>query len=335
MLRPHFWPGPSIGLQNVTPENPPHPARSLIITPTNEVSQFWVLRLPPQYPYSVEQLETGRFTILFSRFFGAEVPSEDLGVLGDVYIRVNAHCLQAFGKTSDRQWSSWPGPHSTARSQNPVQHPHFPERYLWYTLSSSNRSLRWYTKDSIRSDISAFTRGLLGKRKDGSATPHFPSNPIKRLPLPSIEEAIRTTMIRSKRRRGAHAELPSGHSQRPKQCASVSTPHEIEVARPGIADPSRIPCDDGLCRYSPLAPSTTTYIPYAELPTDCCIRGKAGIEFPHDAEAVEWAFNGLKTVLPFTRELSEVSSLPRLVCLDVNFFLAQRHRGGQMDGCWS
>jgi hypothetical protein len=111
-------------------------------------------------------------------------------------------------------------------------------RILFNTLSGVFSALPsdhcWYTKDSIRSDVSAFTRGQLRMRRDGSVA--TPAHSIKCLPLPSIGEAIHAPAEARKRKRYAHEELPSGRSRRSKQCTSVSASHEIEVARVGISE---------------------------------------------------------------------------------------------------
>jgi hypothetical protein len=172
----------------------------------------------------------------------------------------------------------------------------------------------------MRSDVSAFTRGKLTKKKNSLALTDV-DDTVQRFPLPSTQDAIAQTFPESNRKRQLNAIQCSQKvkmEKRLKESMQLSKSMQIG-GHPARRMHTRM-------RFETVEPQshhvhavmdvldfssthTSTPVPYARLPVDCCTATQAGIEFPKDAETVEWGFNGLKTVLPFARDPSDVSDI--------------------------
>jgi hypothetical protein len=304
----------------------PHPSSmlppSLPTTVQAQLCHFTVSRLPEDYPYFVETQKNGRFLIPFLRLRGQHLPSSELGSPGDVYIHEDGDVLTLYGKVSGQQWLIWPGPLSTTQMWSAVQHPCFPARYLWCTLSCQKRSIHWYTRDSMRSDISSFMRlNSVTKGDDGGA----PNN----VALPSSSEAVAAAFNRTMQKPTSHPMRPAHSRKSPlipaKENAIIplsAQQFDVHASRGAVPSGARIGAipshnmnnDATLdCAEVPLSSVTKftqTHVQYSRIPVDACV-AKRGIEYPRDAATIEWGFNSLKTVLPFASEPGDVSRFVR------------------------
>jgi hypothetical protein len=245
------------------------------------------------------------------------VPQADLGSPGDVYIREDAQHLELYAKVSSNEWHRWPGPSAVVASWNSLQHPHFSDRYLWCTLACQKRSVRWYSRDSLRSDVSAFTRGR-SRRKNSSESV---ASHEDRIALPSSSDAIAAALDRKRQVYTSNITQEGQSNKRAKRAMQddANVPHALEgsaqrhgplgIAAVAITSHDRSVSSSTVHVGDAINTSclTRTHVPYATLPVDCCIAAKVDVEFPRHAEMIKWNFNGLVTVLPFSCHPDDVS----------------------------
>lgn len=84
--------------------------------------------------------------VTFTEFRGVDLPSIDLGVKGDTYIRkltpTDEYELYA---RFPQGWEKWPG---TKTRKTALVHPEYPERFLWCSLTQN--CIGWYKREKMK-----------------------------------------------------------------------------------------------------------------------------------------------------------------------------------------